>query len=460
LANHTRRFMRRLLEVDRPVPDWSEAELAAEVERHYRWNFGVNLLDVTFFWFGFSFISAGTVIPLYISKLTDSTLPIGMAAVVAQASWFLPQLLTARSVERLPRKKPVVSKLGFFVERLPVWLMVVSALVAVQQPTLALVIFLIGITWRGFGAGVIATSWQDLIAGCFPTERRGKFLGTSLFIGTVAGTASAAISAWLLGSFPFATSFALNFGFAAVFITMSWAAISLTREPARRVRGPRLSQREFIAELPLIVRDDTNFRRFLNARTLLALGGLGAGFVTVAALDKWNIPDSMVGAYTAAQLIGQAVTTPAYGYVADRRGHKLTLEIGALLSAAGFLLAWLAPGPAWYLLVFALLGATNGAVIVSGILVVLEFSRAEKRPTYAGLANTAVGMASLVAPLIGAVLAGLSYGLLFGISAGITLAGLVLLHFRVVEPRHARPAVVATTTPATGTIGQDEHHDA
>lgn len=434
-------LLRWFLELHRPAAYGSDAEIAAEVERNYRWNFTVNLLDVTTFWFGFSFISATTVVPLYLSRLSDSPLPIGIAAVIAQASWFLPQLLTANVVERLPRKKPVIVRAGFLLERFPIWLTVVSALVAVQSPASAVVLFLVGYGWRGLGAGIVATSWQDLIARAFPTERRGRFLGISLFSGTLMGTVAAVLSGRILDGFPFSTNFVYNFLLAATFMTLSWFFISRTREPAAAPRPPRRSNRQYMAELPRILDEDRNFRQFLVARSLLAFGALGTGFITVSAVSRWNIPNSTVGAYTAAQLIGQAVATPGFGFLADRFGHKLTLSLGAASAALAFTLAWLAPSPGWYLPVFALLGAMNGATIVSGILIVMEFGRPEKRPTYTGLANTVVGLVSVAAPLVGVALATRSYGLVFGLSAAITLAGLAWLALRVRDPRRAARAM-------------------
>ena len=40
-----------LLRTNVPVPERSEDEIAAQVERDYSWNFTVNLLDGGFFWF-------------------------------------------------------------------------------------------------------------------------------------------------------------------------------------------------------------------------------------------------------------------------------------------------------------------------------------------------------------------------------------------------------------------------
>jgi MFS family permease len=128
------------------------------------------------------------------------------------------------------------------------------------------------------------------------------------------------------------------------------------------------------------------------------------------------------------------------GFLADRRGHKLPLTLSVLASSLAYALAWLAPGPSWYYVVFFLLGAANGTAVVSGTMIALEFSEAHLRPTYVGLINTAMGLVGMVSPLLGAWLASQSYDLLFALSAAFSLAGLVALHWWVQEPRrlHAR----------------------
>ena len=430
--------LRRVLQVDKPVPLRSDDEIAAEVERDYRWNFSVNLVDGASFFFGVSLISSSTIVPLYISKLSDSPLPIGLASVIAQGGWFLPQLFTANAVERLPRKKPVVVSLGFFLERLPVWILAGSALVASRSASLALALFLICYAWHQLGAGLVATSWQDLIARCFPVDRRGRFLGISLFIGASAGILGAAFSTRILSNFGFPTNFAYVFAIAALSITVSWVFIALTREPAQPVTAPRQSSRQFWAGLLSILHKDHNFHRFLIARLTLAVGYMGAGFVTVAALQRWEVPDSTVGIYTAALLLGQAVGNLAFGLLADRYGHKLSLELSALSACLAFAIAWLAQEAEWYYLTFALLGVTLGAIIVSGILVTMEFCEPQRRPTYIGMANTGVGVASVIAPLLGMWLASVSYNWLFALSAGINLLALILMRWWVKEPRWAR----------------------
>lgn len=431
-----------MLAVDRPAPQRSEAELSAEVEQNYRWNFSVNLLDGVSFWLGASFISSATVVPLFVSQITDSRLAIGLVAMIAQGSWFLPQLFTANGVERLARKKPVVVNLGFFLERLPVWLTAVAAVLAFWYPIAALVLFILAYAWHGLGAGVIATAWQDLIARCFPVARRGRFFGLTMFLGAGAGMIGASISAWLLEAYPYPRNFAYTFALAALFITVSWAFLALTREPVQPSTAPRQNNKQYWQGLPLIIREDANFRRFLYGRLLMALGGMGVGFVTVTAVDRWQVPNSTVGLYTLALLLGQTAGNLLFGLLADRLGHKLSLELSALAGMVGFLISLLAPTAEWVFVTFIFIGISTGGIIVSGILVVMEFCAPEKRPTYVGLTNTGVGIVSLLAPLAGAALASQNTDWLFGLCALVYLLAFVVLHWLVQEPRHA-----SVTTP-------------
>jgi MFS family permease len=424
--------------MDKPVPDRTDAEVWAERDRNYRWNFGVNMLDVASFWFGLSFVSTSTIVPLFISKLTDSPVPIGIAAVIAQGAWFLPQLFTANFIERLPRKKPVVVNLGFFTERLPLWIIVLSAVVASHSLGLALFLFLLAFAWHSFGAGVIATAWQDLIARCFPVARRGRFMGISFLTGALTGAGAAGFSARLLDSYPFPTNFIYSFTIAASFITISWFFLAQTREPVQAVSTPRQDTRQYLADLPKLVRQDVNFAHFLVARVLLALSGMGLGFVTVAAVKRWSVSDSTVGGYTAAFLLGQTFSNLLVSLLTDKYGHKIALEISALTTLLAFVAAWLAPDPQWILAVFFLLGMRVGAVLVSGMLVVLEFCAPEKRPTYTGLANTITGIVNVIGPLVATGIAAVSYNWLFILSAFFGLLALVTLRWWVLEPRFAQ----------------------
>ncbi|MGE5610257.1 MAG: MFS transporter [Bacillota bacterium] len=445
-------LFRRLLQLDKPLPTCTPESFAADVQRNYRWNFTFNLLDGANGSLGISFLSATTIVPLFISKLTDSALAIGVAAMIAQGGWYLPQLFTSRFVERLARKKPVVVNLGFFTERIPMWLLILAALLAVPHSagtfplggfhisgsTAALALFLFAYGWHYLGAGLVGTAWQNLLARCFPVESRGRFYGTTQFVGAGAGAVAAVFCSWILDRFDFPINFAVVFALSAIFINLSWLSLAFTREPLEPMADPpAAANTHFLAQLPQILRRDANYRRFLIARVILALGNMGAGFITVAAVRRWHLPDGIIGRYAAAYLVGQTIGPLVVGFLADHLGHKLSVELSALSAATSFAIAWLAPSPMWFYASFVLAGASYGALVVSGMLVVFEFCTSDKVPTYTGLTNTMVGLTNMAAPLLGAYLSTLSYNWLFATSAAVSLLAMLLLHFWVHEPRWA-----------------------
>ena len=409
-----------------------------EVERNYRHNATVSILDGTFFWCGSSLIAARTILPLFVSHLTDSRLVIGLLSVLASTGWLLPQLFTVNWVQRMPRKKFAPVNIGLFTERLPVFMMVLAAWLATRSIKTALVAFLVAYAWHAVGAGVVAVGWQDMLAKVLPVDRRGRVFGITNFGGTATGILGAAAAAWLLDRYAFPYGYVLCFAAATVLIFISWGFLALTREPAQANPGPVVSQREYWRRLPTILRVDRNFRRYLSSQVVTTMGGMAIGFLAVYAAERWHLPDSQAGSFTASMLVGQAASNLVFGALADRKGHKLVLELSVLLGALSVGLASLAPAPAWFYVVFALVGASTAGFILSGIMIVFEFSDPEVRPTYIGLNNTVGGIFAAAAPMLGGWLAGVvGYRVLFAVAALVSLAGLALLRWTVQEPRKA-----------------------
>ena len=407
-----------------------------EVEQNYRHNAIVSVLDGTFFWFGSSFIAARTMLPLYVSHLTDSRLVIGLLSVLASTGSLLPQLFTVNWVQRLPQKKFAPVTVGLFTERLPILMMIPGACLATRFPKVALVAFLVAYAWHVGGAGVVAVGWQDMLAKVLPVNRRGRVFGITNFGGTATGVLGAAAAAWLLDRFEFPYGYVLCFAAATVLIFISWGFLALTREPAQSSLEPGVSQREYWRRLPAVLRADGNFRRYLLSQVVMTVGSMAVGFLAVYAVERWQLPDSQAGVFTISMLVGQALSNLVFGALADRRGHKLVLELSVLSGALAVGLASVAPGPAWFYAVFALIGASTAGFTLSGIMIVFEFCDPEMRPTYIGLNNTAGGVAAAVAPLVGGWLAGAAgYRALFVVACAIGLAGFALLRWNVREPR-------------------------
>jgi len=408
-----------------------------QIKRDYRWNFVVNALDGGFFWFGATFLSAIIILPLYVSHFTDNPMLIGLIPFMATAGYLVPQLFVANAVERAPRKMFFPVNLGFFLQRLPILLLAPTAYwLATDQPLAALIVFMALYAWYTIGSGFQTVGWQDMIAKIFPPDRRGRFFGLTNFIGNGAGILGALAVPVILERFAFPMGFVIAFAIGAFLILLSWIALALTREPAVPSHKPPISQRAYMASLPDVLRRDRNFRQYLLASIVFSVSGMATGFLAVYAVQRWSLSDAEAGAFTIAMQVGLALANLFFGFLADRWGHKLSLEIGLLLSLASLVLAFLAPEPAWFVAIFFLRGAVNAGTFISGISIVYEFAETERRATYIGLSNTIPGVAGSIAPLVGGWVAGaFGYQAMFVLAAVIGAASWALLRFGVRDPR-------------------------
>ena len=102
------------------------ASIHPEVKKNFKRNFFANVMDAAFWFFGESFAAAYTIMPVFLSTLTDSPILIGLIPALEGAGWFLPQLFLAKHLEGLQQRMPVVRILGIF-DRLPFLLLAVGA---------------------------------------------------------------------------------------------------------------------------------------------------------------------------------------------------------------------------------------------------------------------------------------------------------------------------------------------
>ena len=203
--------------------------------------------------FGVSFVSIGGVLLIYVTHFTQNPLLIGLISVIATGGFLLPQLFTANMVERASIKKFFPVNIGFFSERIPVFLLAPSAfLLATRSPTLALFVFFLLFAWWNIGAGMVLVGWQDMVAKIIPVQSRGRFFGISNFIGNVSGILGATTVSWLLAKYVFPGGFVISFIGASVFIFISWIFLSLTREPRDPMTKPVVSHLDYFKALPKI----------------------------------------------------------------------------------------------------------------------------------------------------------------------------------------------------------------
>lgn len=406
------------------------------VRRHQSWNTYVGWLDGIFFAVGGSLVSHITVLPVFLRFLTESKLTIGMVHTFTMIGIFAPQIFSAHYIESLPLKKGVVIFVGALM-RLP-WLvlaLIVPMMIRLPPPypvLLFLAFYLIFTT----GWGLVIPPWLDIIGKIILPRKRGAFLGIRFTLGRVLAIPGAILSYVLIKSFPFPYNFALCFAGAFIILNVSLFFFALTREVPYPVVKKHIKFTRFLKSLPGVLRRDTNFLYYNIAYSLIAFTNISLAFFSVYAVERFQLPASYAGIFTAIFMGAQGLMGILWGLIGDRHGHKISMVFSAVMSILAALTALIAPSAAFLYACFFFAGGYISATLVSNMNIVLEFCPPEERPLYIGLSNSFAAPVFVLSPVLGGIIVDhFSYQTAFGLSAFLTFLGLMVLVFLVKDPR-------------------------
>ncbi len=409
------------------------------IQRNLRYNFTVNLLDGGFFGLALGFASFITIIPLFVSRMTDSALLIGLVPAIHNVGWLLPQLLTAGRVSRAKRIKPMVLRMTLH-ERIPfLGLAAVAWFLPQLGSQTALILTFILLVWQGLGGGLTANAWTSLMTKIMPTNLHGTFFGAQMAAFTGLEGISAVAAGLILDRMDGPLDFTLCFLAAGISFVISFAFISIAREPDG---NPRLIEGKpdgFWKESQRILKDNPNFIAFLIMRSLSQFAAMAFSFYVVYVVWTFGVTEAEAGYMTGVFLISSIFTSLLMGHLADRWSPRVVMAIGALAASLSALLAFLAPSASWFYASFILTSMAMVAIWTIPIPLTVQFGTEEERPYYIGLSSTVTAPATLLAPVLGGWLAdtvGFQATFMVSIVSGLLMAA--MLAFVVKDPPRAQ----------------------
>ena len=413
----------------------------AAVRRNAGWNFWVNVGDLAFVNLAGSFVFISTILPLYVSYLTESRVLIGLIPAIYIVASHVPQLLLAARAESLARKKPWVVRVSVF-ERVPWLILGLGILLWPAAPGWFSYAFLAAmLLFSQAAVGVASPAWRAMLANIIHPDRKGLMFGLGSAFGGLMGAGGALLARHLLEQVAFPLSFGFCFLLAFAGQAISWTFLTLNREPPRRADRPRVRLGAYLRELPAVLRRDANFARFLLSQILVIFGSLGVTFYIVYGRAAFAITDAFAGSLTMAALISQALGTPLLGWWGDRFGHRSATEVSALLCAAAGLVMVLAPGAGWMYAAFALVTVADSGTKVARPSLAMDLGAGGRVPTYVALTTTLLAAPALAAPIAGGWLIELvDFRPVFAAGVVLALLGWLLLRLGVADPRVGRPA--------------------
>lgn len=388
------------------IPSDRAAAAGARVEyAHTRWNFAVIVGDASSFITGLAFASPVVVLPLFVERLTGSTVLVGLMTAMQMAGWFLPQLLTASLVEHQPRKKPFMLKVCI-IGRTPLILVPLALLALPDRPEAILAIFLSANLLFYLTDGMTGVPWTDIGAKTIPPLLRGRFFGSMQVVGGSLSVGAGLVVRQILGNprFPYPRDYALLFFVEFALLMVSFGFLALIREPLRPVRPRRRGVRRLLRAAPALLRAKPQLIHMAVVGALSQMGMIAVPFYAIYAKVGLGAPLEMAGVFVSAQMAGGIASSVVWALLSDKRGSRRVIQGTALCSLAVPLYALLAPaflrgygastvGYA-YAATFFLMGAIINGAWIGYTNFVLDTVGDEERPSYLGLLNT------LSAPLI------------------------------------------------------------
>jgi MFS family permease len=414
-----------------------ESEYAHTVERNLLRNYLAHLAHGLLGQTGFRLLNAPTFLPAYVLLLSGgSDMAVGMILSLQAFGMVLTPLLGANLIEHRRRVLPVGFVTGGLM-RAMVLFIALSGLVLPESWALVSIGFFV----LGFGLfmGMQGVIFNFLMSKVIPVNKRGRLTGLRNFL---AGITSALV-AWLggeylIGDVPTIAGYSWTFMMAFALTSMGLATLVFIREPEPPTIRERTPLRARLAQLPVLLREDRAFARYVGARALATLGRMAAPFYILFAGREIGLSGTTLATLTIAFTLAGTVSNLIWGAVADRHGFRLTFLASIVLWVLSTILLMVSSGMLFTILVFIGIGAAFQGFQQSSMNLTLEFGHRDDLPMRIALANTASEAAGTAGPLLGGALAALfGYGAVFHVSIlFLALGGLMVLRF-VPEPRTA-----------------------
>jgi|GEM_PF-488872 len=428
-------------------PDAANLAVGGLTAADYRHNFLINVLDVSFFLFGMSVVSATVVLPEFARRLGASSTLIALIPAVQILGGRLPNVLVSFYAERRPLQKPWSMAMGI-PQRIPWAVVGVAALLLAADRPQAMLAVLLGCVLAGHLAfGFNAPAWGELMAKAIPESARGRFWAVITMLSGILGVAGGLVVRFVMtppaegGWFAYPNNYAMLFFIASALVWVSYGFFAMNREPALPPTRAERSLKDYFGSLGRIVRTDRAYRRLMLVQILGHSSVIGMAFLTVHTMTRFDLPEKIMGNFVVVSTVTPLVAAPLLGYLGDhlprRHGHKTNYLLSMLFYAGAAAVALTAPRWEVMYAAFALLAACIAAQMVSLLNLTYQFAPEGKRPTYLALIATASAPFVLAYSLAGGWLAdhsGIGYDAPLLLSMVLSLLGAGLLALGVTVP--------------------------
>jgi MFS family permease len=410
-------------------------EYMQKVGKNYKRNFILLAFDTAFFTFSTSLLSQDTVLPAFLSSLTENPILIGLIPALFNLGFFLPQILSAFIIRNTPKRKKYILFIAT-AERIGILLIAASAqITGVLPDKFVIPFFLLSFTIYTSSFGLIMPAYSDFISKAI-YKKRGFYYGVNQILGGVVGFAASLAATRILktGTFPFNYRLLFWISFAASFI--SPFIIANFKEAEFPIQPQKKDVRTYTKHIIEIIKNNKNLRNYVFARQLIGLAAMGFSFFAIYSIKSYNLPLSTLGIYTTIIITSQSLSGVLWGYIGDKFGYKRVMVLGSIIILAQSIIALTIHSPLGMLIISVTIGCVYSAMFICHPNLIFEIAPPEETSLFIGLSNSLIAPIIGTAPILaGAIVDNLGYTQLFIAVSVSAVAAFIVAQFVFVEPR-------------------------
>jgi MFS family permease len=409
----------------------------SESQEYFRRNFSLGVVNGALFNAALAFLSGSTILPVFISQLTESKVLIGLFSTLESFGWFVPQLFAAAFIAHRPRVLGFYNALSFL--RLGFFGLAIGCIFLFwDDPHVILIAFGLSFVCLSIAAGIAGAAFSEIVGKTIPVNRRGSYFGLRMFI----GGSLAAIEGVFVKQFIAAYRFPMNFGYlfiaAWILMMVGLMVFAYIKEPAPASVVDKAPPAQQVKSALAIFKRDANFRRLYWSRLFVNSIFLALPFYVVFAISRLGASESMAGIYLTFEMVGYLGANALWAWLSNHVSNRKVIilaGVAGLIPPLFALFTSFTPvSPMIFALAFLALGMAESGIGMGYFNYLLEITPERGRLLSIGLMHTLIAPTVFFSGLGGLLAQVFSLKFIF-LAACIMTSFSILISFKLREPR-------------------------
>jgi MFS family permease len=368
-------------------------------------NFSLNIANGTLTKLAEKIISPNLTLAWIMHFFGATSIMIGALVPLKDAGSLLPQLAVSGKIRSFAVRKYFWAVSGLV--QAFAWLAAAGHIFFGNEDTIPIVLLILLLIFS-IASGVASVAYKDVVAKTIPKNTRGQMLSYRSTFGGILSLIAGVVLIFFIQDEADKAIYGFMFLFASVLWFVASFLFFMIDEEKGATEGGRNPIQEAKAGIKLI-KEETNFRNFLFTRALLMAVPLLQPFYVLVARDIDETSWSLLGYLIVVNGLANVLSSPFWGKIADQSATRL-MRISSLIAIGGGVFALLFYfssdfnlGFFAFLPVFFINGIAYSGARLSRKTYLVDYAPDDNRATYVSVANTFIGLFTIVAAGFGVV---------------------------------------------------------